>query len=84
MNCTHTATDVYENIAKQAGPSPLGARLKAALLGLVPAPAKLPPPRDPVREAADLRTWAASIQQSQPVFAADLFAAADRHESMGS
>ena len=32
-------------------------------------------------EAEELRTFAASIQKSDPSFALELFAAADRHES---
>ncbi|WP_296508241.1 hypothetical protein [Rhodoferax sp.] len=34
------------------------------------------------QEAEELRTFAASIQKSDPVFALDLFAAADRHEGL--
>jgi hypothetical protein len=33
-------------------------------------------------EAEELRTFAASIQKSDPEFALDLFAAADRHEGL--
>nr|WP_315463424.1 hypothetical protein [uncultured Rhodoferax sp.] len=33
-------------------------------------------------EAEELRTFAASIQKSDPSFAMDLFAAADRHEGL--
>ncbi len=33
-------------------------------------------------EAEELRTYAASIQKSDPDFASDLFAAADRHEGL--
>ena len=33
-------------------------------------------------EAEELRTYAASIQKSDPDFALDLFAAADRHEGL--
>ncbi len=34
------------------------------------------------QEAEELRTYAASIQKSDPEFALDLFAAADRHEGL--
>jgi len=33
-------------------------------------------------QAEELRTYAASIQKSDPEFALDLFAAADRHEGL--
>jgi hypothetical protein len=82
MNNSSIATERYANIAVHAGPSPLGAWLKATLVRLVSATAKPPPPRDRVREAAELRTWAAHVQHTDPRFAADLFAAADRHEAM--
>lgn len=38
--------------------------------------------RDPIREAAAVRTMADSISASDPRFAADLYAAADRHEML--
>jgi hypothetical protein len=38
------------------------------------------PVRDRVREAAEVREWAMTLQRSDPGFAADLLAAADRHE----
>ena len=34
------------------------------------------------QEAEELRTFAASIQKTDPEFALDLFAAADRHEGL--
>ena len=34
------------------------------------------------QEAEELRTYAASVQKSDPDFALDLFAAADRHEGL--
>jgi hypothetical protein len=84
MITSNTATDRFANIAVQGGPSPMGAWLKSALRRLVPARARPQPPRDRVREAAELRTWATGIQRTDPRFADDLFAAADRHETMGS
>lgn len=82
MIYSNVAADRHANIAVHAGPSPLGAWLKATFLGLMSASVKAPPARDRVREAAELRTWAACVQRSDPLFAADLFAAADRHETM--
>jgi hypothetical protein len=38
--------------------------------------------RDPVREAAEVRSMADAIRVSDPRFAADLYAAADRHERL--
>lgn len=38
--------------------------------------------RDPVREAASVRAMADAIRNSDPHFAADLYAAADRHEEL--
>ena len=37
-------------------------------------------PRSRAQEAESLRAYALSIRQSDPGFAADLYAAADRHE----
>ena len=38
--------------------------------------------RDPIREAAEVREMANSIRESDPRFASDLYAAADRHERL--
>jgi len=40
-------------------------------------------PRTRSQEAEALRAYALSIRQSDPGFAADLYAAADRHETRG-
>lgn len=48
-----------------------------AALGAKPATAKTA-----YQEAEELRTYAAQIQSSDPEFANDLFAAADRHEGL--
>ena len=40
-------------------------------------------PRSRAEEAESLRTYALSIRQADPGFAADLYAAADRHEAQG-
>jgi hypothetical protein len=83
MIYSNIAANRHANIAVHAGPSPLGAGLKSIVARLMSASSKEPPPRDRVREAADLRTWAACVQRTDPRFAADLFAAADRHETAG-
>jgi len=51
----------------------IGAWLRSALPGRLSPSAKTPP-RDPVREAAEGRPWAARIQRTDPRFAADLVA----------
>jgi hypothetical protein len=52
-----------------------------ALLRRTP-PAESQRLRNAVQEAADVRALAQSFVRSDPSFAADLFAAADRHESL--
>ena len=47
------------------------------LMPLRPVPAARP---DPIREAGEVRRMADAIRFSDPRFAADLYAAADRHE----
>ncbi|PQA76347.1 hypothetical protein [Rhodoferax sp. TS-BS-61-7] len=44
--------------------------------------AKSAPAKTAYQEAEELRTYAATIQSSDPEFANDLFAAADRHEGL--
>lgn len=83
MTYGHIAVRRHADVAAHAGPSPLRAWLRAAVARLMPGPAAAPPARDPTREAAKLRTWAACVQRTDPRFAADLFAAADRHETQG-
>jgi hypothetical protein len=59
--------------------------LTASMLALarrLVGPTPRPPGRDPVREAAAVRALADSIRQTDPRFAADLCAAADRHEQL--
>lgn len=84
MIYTDTASERMVMHGVHTRPSPLGSWLKSALLHLVSAPTQAPPLRDRVREAAELRVWATEVRQTDPRFAADLFAAADRHEVMGS
>ncbi len=80
-----TTPNRYANLAAHAGPSPMGLWLSAALrrIGVRIAP-KATPARDRVREAADVRAWAETQRRTDPRFAADLFAAADRHELEGN
>ncbi|HEY2925319.1 hypothetical protein [Piscinibacter sp.] len=56
----------------------------AALRGLkwLPAAPARPAPRDRAREAASVRALANSYLRTDPRFAADLYAAADRHEEI--
>ncbi len=84
MMYSATETNRYANIAAHAGPAPLGAWLIANLRRLISSPAKTQEARDRIREASEVRAWAASIQRTDPRFAADLFAAVDRHEALGS
>ena len=77
------ALNRHPNLAAHTGHSALGAWLKTTLQRLMASTPVTPPPRDPVREAAEVRTLAESIRSHDPRFAADLFAAADRHEALG-
>ena len=83
MIYTHTESSRFANVAMHGGPSPIGVWLKAALRRLMTTSAKPPAPRDPVREAAEVRAWAETVRRTDPRFADDLFAAADRHETQG-
>lgn len=65
-------------IGGPALPSPLGGWLRS-LFARAPRAAA---PRDRVAEAAKVRAYAMAVRESEPAFAADLFAAADRHEFM--
>ena len=58
--------------------------LEAALRGLkwLPAAPARPAPRDRAGEAAAVRALADSYLRTDPRFAADLYAAADRHEQI--
>lgn len=73
----------YAHHAAHPSPSPLATWLKATLQHLLAKPPARPLPRDPVREAAEVRALAESVRHSDPGFASDLFAAADRHERLG-
>jgi hypothetical protein len=79
-----STTADFGNYAPRTGPSGLSAladRLKRSLQHLAGgAPSAPQPGCDRIREAAEVREWAMQWQRSDPGFAAELFAAADRHE----
>ena len=82
MNHSTTARRYFDNIAASAGPSPLGTWLISALRRLMSRSAVIPVPTMHELEAAEVRAYAESVRRTDPGFAADLFAAADRHESL--
>lgn len=84
MQYSNVESNHYANLVVHGGPSPIAAWLKAAFARLwSPSAAKAPAPRDLAREAAEVRDWAESVRRTDPRFAQDLFAAADRHEAGG-
>ena len=84
MNYAPTANSRYVAEFQRGGTSPLGTWLRSGLKRLVPAMFSRAAPRDLAREAAEVRAYAVSFLESDPGFASDLFAAADRHERMQS
>jgi uncharacterized protein HemY len=85
MMSTTTAPVSLRLAAGPATTTPRGARLGAAMArlwlalgGTKPAPAA----RSRVEEAAEVRALARQVQRIDPRFAADLYAAADRHECL--
>ncbi len=62
--------------------SGLWGSMRAALQRIAARSEATLPVRDAVREAGAVRTMADSIRISDPHFAADLYAAADRHEEL--
>lgn len=78
-----TATRRLDNIVLNSDPSPLGAWFARVLRRLMSHSASTRTQRDRVREMAEVRALADSVRQSDPGFAADLFAAADRYENLG-
>lgn len=54
--------------------------IRALLRHLIPPRLTPDTARDPIREAGEVRRMADTIRFSDPRFAADLYAAADRHE----
>jgi hypothetical protein len=62
--------------------SGLWASIRTALRRIATRSDTVAPVRDPVAEAADVRAMADAVRVSDPHFAADLYAAADRHEAL--
>jgi hypothetical protein len=80
-------TTIHLQVAPRVGPAvPRGARSAATVfLALWRLAAALgrsarPAPRTPTQQAREVRDLALEVQRRDPRFAADLFAAADRHE----
>ncbi|MCB2021834.1 MAG: hypothetical protein M9915_18165 [Rhizobacter sp.] len=82
MRYAPAANSRYAAFPPSGGSSPLGTWLRSVLQRLVPARSGAPVPRDHSRELAEVRAYAMSVRNSDPGFASDLFAAADRHERM--
>ena len=82
-------TTIRIQVAPRVGPAnPRGARVAAALVvavwRLLAGLGRKVPPRakTPAEEAHDVRELALTHQATDPRFAAELFAAADRHERL--
>ena len=73
----------FPGFATPPGPSRLLLWFHAALRLLGTRTVAAPPTRDRVREACEVRAWTEKVRAMDPRFAADLFAAADRHERLG-
>ena len=79
-------TITYDVPAVRVAPIPRGARVAAELfIGALNWFKRAPLPRTLSRrdEAATVRDMARRLQHTDPGFAADLFAAAARHEALG-
>jgi hypothetical protein len=83
MKYTPAETVPFATISVHADPSRVGTWLTAALRRLTSRSAATPAPGNREREAAEVRAFAESVRRTDPGFAADLFAAADRHEMLG-
>lgn len=73
----------FPGFATPPGTSQVYAWLQAMLRFLGTRPVAKPLARDGVREACKVRALAEKVRATDPRFAADLFAAADRHERLG-
>ena len=80
MMFSTTVPNLLAHLAIGARAAPQGRRLASLLRRLVRRPEPSAPARDRVREASEVRNWAMTMQRTDPRFADDLFAAADRHE----
>jgi len=83
MNISNLPTSQGNSIGDALGEVTVAFKhLTSALVQAVSAPTlKQTPKRTAHEEAEALRTYAADIQNQDPDFAQDLFAAADRHET---
>jgi len=84
MNYSTTATSNFDGFVSNIGPTPLGTWLGKAWQRVVTRAPAAPLPSNREREAAELRSYALSVRRTDPRFADDLFAAADRHEAPGA
>lgn len=75
------ATTYHHALSRGSRESGVWSAIRATLLRLVPAKEAVAA-RDPIREAAAVREMAHAIHARDPHFAADLYAAADRHEEL--
>jgi hypothetical protein len=82
-------TTIHLQVAPRLGPAvPRGARYAAAVFlalwrALTPRiGSTAPAARTPTQEAQEVRELALEVQQTDPRFAAELLAAADRHERL--
>ena len=80
---------IHLQVAPRVGPAnPRGSRLGAAVFialwrGVNWLGRRAPPRvKSPAQEAQEVREMACGLQQADPRFAAELFAAADRHERL--
>jgi hypothetical protein len=80
---------IHLQVAPRVGPlNPRGSRLAAAVFiavwrGLERLGQSAPPrATSPAKQAQEVRDMACEVQATDPRFAADLYAAADRHEQL--
>lgn len=80
MNISTIASSHHADGAAPARPSALGIWLRSALGRALTSARKAPAARDRALEAAKVRAFAMTVRDTDPGFAADLFAAVDRQE----
>lgn len=83
MSTTISLNVTQPRLAPRAAAS-IGDLFAAALAMIMPAADRPAAPRDPAREAARVRAMAQNYVRTDPRFASELFAAADRHEALYS
>ena len=74
------ATTYHHALPSGGSESGLWGSVRAVMRRLTPA--RAPAASNPTHEAAAVRAMADAIRVSDPHFAADLYAAADRHEAL--